>query len=528
MVAKTSGRRKEVKLSGADIERRVQRQERRNQRRLLESQRRKRLSSAEKEKREQQALALEAAKVEQRELMERIAVSEAAEMASREAELNKLREQARAQDPSPLKVGKKRQQMKRQQQAAAAASSRSVPRASVKYTSPARKSKELHSHRGKNVHAAPYSPQQQQAAGTSFVVPGSGGNNQPNIYASPRRVPGGGAVSLTSPGSGSQRPSSVVPAAGLPPSSPLSPWSKGTYGGMSLPLQHSLSNTTSSRFSTGMSGGARGDTIHVVISLKADASDIPVKQGEGLFVSSSLLGSWDESQALLLAVAPCGDPRLPRHYVWSCTIAAPRYAQNVEYKYLIRALDASSRVGGQRSKVAVMWERLPLHCVNRVVNLEQVPPHVSTVHQQDESIEFDAVFGVDATVASPARSSLISPGRMGDGLFGGGGGVGGQIGRSGGDFNSPSTAVGSSPPLTMMTPPDLRFLDEPMGGFSSESGSAKMNVADIWGDSTAETRMDEDMDLLYMRPQGSPTAAAAARNFNQNLLDQAAASLLNS
>ena len=94
-------------------------------------------------------------------------------------------------------------------------------------------------------------------------------------------------------------------------------------------------------------GARRRDTIQVAISLEADVSNIPLKQGEGLFLSSSLLGSWDEAHAVLLAVASCGDPRRPRHYVWSCTITAPRFAQKVEYKYVVRALDATLRANGK-------------------------------------------------------------------------------------------------------------------------------------------------------------------------------------
>ena len=87
---------KDIKLSTKHMQQRVRRQERRMQRRQLENERRKRLYSIEKEKRKQQAEALKAAKEEQRKVMESIAAREAVEMQTKEAELRRLREQAKA------------------------------------------------------------------------------------------------------------------------------------------------------------------------------------------------------------------------------------------------------------------------------------------------------------------------------------------------------------------------------------------------------------------------------------------------
>ena len=55
---------------------------------------------------------------------------------------------------------------------------------------------------------------------------------------------------------------------------------------------------------------------------------------------------------------------------------------------------------------------------------------------------------------------------------------------------------------------------------ANDNVSSALSQTDIWGTPPSgggSIKVDGELDLLFMRPQNSPIAVAAARNFNQNL-----------
>ncbi len=523
-----------------EMARRRERQQRRDQRRMLESQRRQRQASTEKQKRERAAQELAEATRAQNELMREIAAAEAAEIASKEAELRELQFSVVANanaSSSPQVATPKRPNH-----------AKNNPPGSARSTS-SKKSRKKKSSSERSANDSGASPH-----GTR----GRGGNGAGQHRAAPRQA----AANNRSNNTGHARRRTVGGSRATPSGSTSSTSSTGSseagdmvWGGagntlQNLGLDHRSSSSSSSRHNnnnddedskqpgvdSSLNVSAAGFTpaayasyssaprrpvpadprmVGVSLQLVSDANNIPLRPGQGLFLSSSIHGNWDIEQAVMLSVEPFG-PEKPNHYVWSYVMSVPRFVGSFEYKYVVRSLDDR-----MVHSTLVRWEEGQ----NRVVDLKLAGTDAPMLYVDDTDVyfrpldEFLAKPAPTLPLESPTAGAAAAAPHGGDDVMGFGSAddlvskfVFDDHDLSAGPprFTQSSTAGLSllKPTTTLpknadtMTPVDVLLA----GGDGAGS---------MWGGSG------------YRRPQHSPTSSAANRDFQQSLLDKAAESLLN-
>ena len=139
--------------------------------------------------------------------------------------------------------------------------------------------------------------------------------------------------------------------------------------------------------------------VTVSIQLIADTHSIPLRPGQGLYIASSLHGSWNPDEAVMLTVDPLekGEGVIPTHYVWRHVLTVPKFLGMFEYKYIVRSLEYDIHSSNPHKSLC-RWES----GAKRVVDLKSVKEDI--LLKNDSAVHFEpAVAGQPEQSGQPGQ-----------------------------------------------------------------------------------------------------------------------------